>query len=51
MRHSLCIYGNVPNGLNQYHLGPVEVGGQGGYLPGRAAGRSENPGGTRIRVN
>ena len=32
MRHSLCIYGNVPNGLNQYHLGPVEMGGQGRHL-------------------
>ena len=32
MRHSLCIYGNMPNGLNQYHLGPVEMGGQGRHL-------------------
>ena len=32
MRHSLCIYGNMPNGLNQYHLGPVEMAGQGRHL-------------------
>ena len=32
MRHSLCIYGNMPNGLDHYYLGPLEMGGQGRYL-------------------